>query len=266
MLARIRVLLVVTLFLFFAVPTSAATFSDNFDNPSFTNSNWSVLDLGQTPSPVWDFVTISGSNLGYHADTFSRSQEDSIVGTANLANSGQVYSTQNLSVQILLRLDNPGTYDGTAGGASILIASSPDESYNIGIQVDYELPAIEFDLGFTESISGTSQYLLRRDLTGQIDYNVFYSLAVEIDSQGYVDIYLDEVSTGTNLVSILNVDPTIRFSSGLVGLTSGSETTFDNFSLTGNPVPIPHEGDFDPWQRFFNKLSLMGKWFSNSKN
>jgi|GEM_PF-3452045 len=238
MFAKIRVLLVVTLFLFLAVPASA-NFSDNFDNTSFTNSNWSVFDHGYTPSPVWDFVTISGLNLGYHADTFSRSQEDSIDPTVNLANNGQLYSTQNLSVQTLFRLDNTGTYNGTAGAGGFYIASNINNGYYIGVQVDYEGPAIEFDLQFDERISGSGNNLLTVDLDGQIDYNIFYSLTVASNSQGYFAIDLDEVGTSTNLISLSNIEPMFKLSSGAVGLVSESETTFDNFSLTGNPVPIP---------------------------
>lgn len=44
----------------------AAIFTDNFDDPSYTNSNWDELS-GIGLGGVWDFVTIDGSDLGYKA-------------------------------------------------------------------------------------------------------------------------------------------------------------------------------------------------------
>jgi hypothetical protein len=54
-----------------------------------------------------------------------------------------------------------------------------------------------------------------------------------------VCIYLNDVDTGQNLATVLNVDPTVRFPAGMIGLGIDAETTINDFQITGNPVPIP---------------------------
>jgi len=226
------------LLLLIAVPASAAVFSDNFDDSTFTNANWSIMNLGADPSPVWNFVTISGSNFGYHTNTFSRSQEDTIPPTVNLANNGQIYETSNLSIQALIRIDNSGPYSGTCGVAGFYLspAGNSQNGHGIFFQVDYE-GSIEINLQFIERLSGSTNYSATIDLTGEIDYNIWYQLTVMIDALGFYNIYLDEVSSSDRLVNVENFEPSLKFSSGSVAIYSESETTFDNFVLTGNPQP-----------------------------
>lgn len=222
---------------------AAIVFEDNFDVPDQTNSQWMIFDFGYTPAPEWDFVSIPNSypgDLGYRADTFDYSQQNEIGPTASFAQNGMRYETNNLTVSTLIRIDAPdiNPYNSAVEG-SLYLADSVGNSYGFTLQVDYEGTPTELDFGFVESVMGTSQYLLRPDLTGKLDYGIFYCLAVQIDSDGYFDILLTNDETGEQLVNIFNFEPNVHFDSVLVGLGIDGKGTFNDFYLEGNPVPIP---------------------------
>lgn len=233
----------VTVLLFSGSANAATVFEDNFDDPSQTSSQWMIFDLGYIPTPVWDFVPIPASysgDLGYRADTFDYSQENDIGPTVSFALNGARFKTSNLTVSTLIRFDAPDVdpYSSAVGGG-LLLTTDFGNSYSIGMQVDYEPPAIEFDFGFQESVSGTNNYLIRNDLTGRLDYGTFYGLNVQIDSNGYFDILLTNHETGEELINIINFESNSHFDSVLVALQASGKATFNDFSLSGSPVPVP---------------------------
>ncbi len=246
-----QVLFAVIFFFSIMFSTSAAlTFEDNFDDTSWTNSQWMNYDLGQTTIPVWDFVPITTSypgDLGYRVDTLDYSQEDDVHGHVIIfAENGESYDIRGLTVSVLIKFDSPNVnpYSSAVGGG-IIFATSPGNSINISLQVDYEPPTIEMDFGLQESISGTNNYLVRTDLTGRMDYNVFYRLNVYIDSNGYFDILLTNYETGDELINIVNFEPNVHQENVLVGLSMNGKGTFNDFSLNNSIATWYYDQDGD---------------------
>ncbi len=72
-----------------------------------------------------------------------------------------------------------------------------------------------------------------------ITLNTFYSLHLSTNSQGNIDVDLYDPGDLTNPLASLWDVTHAPFASGIVGIGASDEATFNDFSLTGNAVPIP---------------------------
>ena len=237
MFAKIRVPLVVSVFLFLTVPASAATFSDNFDNADYTSANWDVL------LNTWNRVFLNGSNWGYHGiNDVSGNQ-----AAASFADNQQYFFQPNLTVNSLLRLDGYEADQENTSTGFVFISGSTSQNdyreYTVLLEIDYDDdpsdPDRELNV-WSNSItpSGTTETLVGTTAVS-ITFDTFYSLQLSTDSQGNIDVELYEASSSSYLGGLSGVSLATAYNSGMVGLVATDEATFDNFSLTGNPVPIP---------------------------
>jgi len=203
---------------------SSATFTDNFDNPSFTNSNW----MNGTAVPqTWSFVTISGSDLGYHA-----SSTDKRESAAKFADNGREYYNSNLYMETLLRIDSHADKYSTENralvGFSIYDTGSGYNGYWTGIELDYAGPT---NIALQIGLIGENDYA---QTPVNIDFDIFYKLVVQVDPDQNIAVFLYALD-GTLLGSLFSpkVLPAIG---GSVAIGAKPEATFNDFYLTGNPV------------------------------
>jgi len=236
MFAKIRVLLVVLLFLFLTVPASA-NFSDNFDSEADTSANWDVL------LNSWDHVDLGDPDFGYHGNN----NVGGNPAAASFADNQQYYSQANLTVNSLLRLDgNEADQENTSTGFVFISGSVPSSDYReytVLLEIDYDddpdYPHRELNVwsnsitpsGETSTLVGTTAVT--------ITFDTFYSLQLSTDSQGDIDVELYEASSSSYLGGLSGVSLVTPFNSGMAGLAATDEATFNNFSLTGAAVPIP---------------------------
>lgn len=88
--------------------SNAAIFSDNFDDPDFTNSHW--VDGNPVVPQTWSFTTIGGTDLGYHAsiDVPPLTTEEPAV---KVADNGREYYSSGLYIETYARIDShPDSY------------------------------------------------------------------------------------------------------------------------------------------------------------
>jgi hypothetical protein len=225
---------------FFVSVDPLTIFEDNFDDANLTISRWMPYDLGNTILPVWDFVPIPNSysnDLGYRVDTFHYSQESPGGQALNFAHNGARFELPNLIVTTKIRFDAPDVDPyKSAVTAAIMLVGENDTTFSIGMQVDYEPSAIEFDIGFVENVNGVTSYVTRNDLTGKLDYGTFYQLTVQVDSQGLFDIRLTNDETGEQLINLTNLQPNATLETVMVGLFVHGKATANDFSLSGTSL------------------------------
>jgi hypothetical protein len=198
-------------------------------------------------TPVWDFPVVQNSysgDLGYRADTHNYSQEDDIGPTISFAQNGQVYETKDLTVSTLIRFDKPkppiNPYLSAEEGGFFLPFGN--YAYNIIMEVDYEPSVIEFNLSIIEnSVGQNTNYLTTIDLTGKLDYDIFYQLGLHIDSSGLFNILLTNYDTQEILINLKDFPTTFNLDNARVGILMGGVGTFNNFVLEGNAVQTTPE-------------------------
>jgi len=216
----------------YSINQSHATFfSDSFDNPTYTNANWTVA------SPTWDFVTLSGSDIGYRG-TISVGYP----GAVSFANNSQYYYQNDLVVETYVRLETPvdASDIDTAAGLVFISGSLADldyREYSVLLSIDDDSGAPVGGLSVYNYSSDGSVDEVRGATWANIIFDTFYRLRMERDSQGDIDVYLYDNST--LLASLTGIDLLASFDSGMVGLGTDRSATFNDFSIAANPVPEP---------------------------
>lgn len=205
----------------------SAIFTDTYDDPVFTNNNW--IDLTEVPQ-TWSFLSINGLDLGYHSSTAST--EDP---AAKGADSGRAYYNANLYIETFLRIDSHANKLSVENQAEVVFSlydtGSGYNGYWTGIELDYDGPvSIALQLGLIEGS-------ILDETPVSIDFDTFYKLVVQVDQDQTMNVSLYELdSTFLGSVSSLKVLPA---NGGAIAIGGRYETTYDDFYLAGNPVPIP---------------------------
>ncbi len=226
MLPMLRMLFVIPLFLFMVIDTNADTFSDNFDDSSWTDVHWDVY------MQSWNNVTISGSDLGYQGidvAAFALSQADNSA----------LYSNANLTVRVDLRVDNVSGNQSNENGANLLFSldTGPGINYLYGarVQIDYHDVTPEFTLDL-EAI-GTGGGDLGRVTFGSLSLGTWYTLLIQTDSNETINVYLyDDYPSSPPIGSITGVSPPLPIHSGKVAIACAGQVTFNNFYVNGTKV------------------------------
>jgi uncharacterized protein (TIGR02145 family) len=205
----------------------SGTFTDTFDDPSFTSSNWTTYATGAQQN--WSHTTLNGTDLGYHA---SASGEDTIA--VKLADNGAEYDNADLLIETLFRLDShPENYtaENIAGVAFSFVTQTP--FYHVGIEQDYNrgTDTIFFSLGIDEEENYT-------EMPVDISFDTFYKLVVQMDSTTQITARLYALD-GT-LMGTLSMDNILSLQRGAVAIYGGPEVTFNNFKI--NPAPVDPSG------------------------
>jgi hypothetical protein len=209
------------LLIFPAGQVYAATFYDNFDSQDA--SGWNAV------WPDWEVIPIKGEDpsYGYHG-VYDDTYPDAEVA-ASMADNGASYATSGLIIETRVKVD-----DGYSGGIFFStngFGTETFDGYSLGVDID--------DNQISLNQIAAEGSLASAPVTGGTDYGTFYILRLEIDSNEYMNAYLYNDSHEL-LASLTDIAPTItNVHSGLVGVYADLEGTFDYYSLTGTPVPIP---------------------------
>jgi len=233
----IKVFFVLSLSLFLPIQTNAAIFTDNFDSEVYTTANWDILINS------WDHVSLGGADLGYHG----YNNVEGNPAAASFANNQQYYEQANLTVDSLMRLEGNEADQKNISAGLLFISGSVQSSdyleYTILLEIDYEddpnNPDRKLNI-WSNSItpSGTSETLVG-STSVSITFDTFYSLRVSTDAQGKISVELYEANSSSYLGGLSGVSLVTPFNSGMIGLAAIDEATFNDFSITGNAVPIP---------------------------
>jgi hypothetical protein len=224
----------------------SGTFTDTFDDPNFTNSNWMVYDTGV--QQTWSFPLIGPANSGYHVSTTSSSAPG-----AMLANNGIEYYSTDLYIEALVRIDSHSGAYASESIAGLAFSMTQGTGYVAAISLDF----YDGDNKVLFGLAALGEYKLSGlDVTPvPITFDTFYRLVVQIGSNQDIRAYLYNLD-GTLLgsVSAANV---LSIDSGAVGIFGGLEVTFDDYTLTGNPVG--HTGSLSQTQISQLYVSIFGR-------
>lgn len=194
----------------------AATFFDDFDTTAYTVNNWFIAE------PSWSFVSINGSDQGYHGSS---------TGTetaATIAQNGLSYYNAGLSIETLIKVTESALHDWDDGGVAF--------SLNPGNYGYYA----EIDPGDDMLILGdVEEYFERITVPVSLDFDTFYLLRINVDQYEVMNISVWDESGTIKLGEITDQAPILPTSSGMVGIYADGEVTFNNYTHTGTPVPLP---------------------------
>jgi hypothetical protein len=174
-----------------ATQTSAFTyealslaFYDSFDDSGFTNSNW--VDLNSVPQ-TWSFVTLNGSDLGYHSTV------NSLAATqpaAKAANNGKDFVNAGLHIETLVRIDSHADAYSTENTAGVFFSFADGSGYAAGIQLDYD-GVTTIDLFLNVIGIGESDIV---STPVSIEFDTFYKLVVQVDSDQTMHVLLYDLN------------------------------------------------------------------------
>ena len=210
----------------------AANFSDNFNSPTFTNTNWIQLS-----PPLWDFVLLQGTDYGYHNATGRISHDDTQPDGVSIAENGSAYLNAGLNITTTFRLDKSSITNWHHAGVFFgLNDSDPNNpiGYSVGLEIDQENSGNEFQLEMdalgAEIIPGQDHPV---EVDVAITWDTFYTLQVIIGEDQKMNAYLYNDSS-ILLGSIEDIAPVLPITGGKVGIKTGSEATFESFEMTGD--------------------------------
>ncbi|MDT8378536.1 MAG: DUF4214 domain-containing protein [Desulfotignum sp.] len=211
----------VVLLLLLSTVVYSDTFTDTFDDPNFTNSNWvTATDVQQS----WSFPILNGSDLGYHVSTTSKEWPGAM--TAN--NNASFYSA-GLYAEILVKIDSHSTAYSSENIAGLAFGTfNTGNGYAAGLQLDFD-ESIEIDLSIV--IIGKDS-LMRKKVS--IEFDTFYKLIFQIDSNKNMSASLYRLNG--DLLGSVFAENVLSIDSGLVGIYGRHEVTFDDFNFSGNAV------------------------------
>jgi hypothetical protein len=218
----------VVLFLSLSSVVYSDTFTDTFDDPSFTDSNWTTYATGA--QQTWSHTTISGTDSGYHASALG---EDPVA--AKLANSGAEYASADLVIETLVRLySHPENYtaENMVGVAFPFVPQNP--FYHAGIEQDYDrgTDTIFFSMG----IDGEENFT---EMPVDITFDTFYKLVVHMDSTMQITAWL--FSLDGTLMGTLSMGNILSLQRGAVAIYGGPEVSFNNFKINDSgSIPLNH--------------------------
>ena len=113
--------------------SNAAIFTDNFDDPAFTNAHWQDGTPGTLQT--WSFITLNGADLGYHSTVDDLNTTEPAV--KYLDNGG--YYNAGLYIESLVRIDShaaANTVDKNKVFFGFGASATTNESYKAGIMLD----------------------------------------------------------------------------------------------------------------------------------
>jgi hypothetical protein len=226
MTAKQKFFILALAFLFIAV-TADAAFVDDFDNPTFTGANWSVV------LPTWDFTTLDGPDKGYHGDN----NVEGNPGALSFANNQQYYDQANLTVETQLRVDSIGNLNAAVG--LIFISGDIFQNDHSEYTVLIDLDILELNAWNWSTDSPTGTYKLGGVMINELTLDAWYNLTVFTDSEGDISVSLYDANTQALLGSLGGMNLITPIDSVMIGAVAVDGGTFNNFSIAGSEVPIP---------------------------
>ena len=212
----------------------AALFTDNFDSSAFTNSHW--VDGDSWPPQTWSFVSLDGSDLGYQGtvDTYDTGDPAGLV-----ANNWQEYYNTNLYIETLVRIDSHDEAYSKSNKAIISFSASEETQYLATLELDYsngKTPIMDLYLCI-HSDGPSDQEEILASTTVSIDFDTFYKMVIQVDSDQTMGLSLYDLDGA--LLGNVSSQKVLTADYGAVAIGGKYKTTFNDFYLSGSPVPIP---------------------------
>jgi hypothetical protein len=214
----------------------AIVFTDSFDDPAFTNTNWQN-GTPETPQ-TWSFVPLNSTDLGYQAtvDTYTTTEP------AVKFHETSTYYNAGVNIELLVRIDSHIQADSTTNKAVISFGSIAGEGYSAGIQLDNS-PNPTYNLSnhlYLKSGAGSGmEGTIYAQLPIPIIFDTFYKLAVQVDLDESINLSLYELDN-TLLGSIESPNMITSNIGDYVAFYGRYATTFNDFYFSGTSVvPTP---------------------------
>lgn len=212
---KILLSVLILLFSFFIIGQgagSAQTFVDDFNSQAYFDNNWNVL------FPTWTITSGTANGLG---------------GTASAAN-GQSFYNAGLIVESVFKVDQDM--------AQIFFSAYYDndledwDGYGVDIDDRYPFWGIPtFSVQTWALHDGTHEYAWVQ-LPG-LDLSQFYTVRVIVNET--INAYLLNEDGTIEIARLEGVPLKLSATSGMVGMSTDIEATYESFYMEGNPVPIP---------------------------
>ena len=154
----------------------ATTFSDDFDDPDFTNSHW--LDGNPLAPQTWSSVILNGSDLGYHSTVDSLGTLEPAV---KVADNGKEYNNAGLYIETLVRIDSHADINSTQDEKVFVGSGTEKGSYLATVQLEVDGELLTGKLYIELHFDDQPRQILDVVLI-PINFDTFYKLVVQIDS------------------------------------------------------------------------------------
>ncbi|MBW1800759.1 MAG: PEP-CTERM sorting domain-containing protein [Deltaproteobacteria bacterium] len=209
---------------------NAGTIEDDFDAQD--SSAWHEV-LG-----TWVFQEISDPNYGYHGYGSGAADEPA----ASVVDNAQPYYNANLLVEARLNVteryleeDLDGEHWNSAG-FSFSLNHFGTVDFN-GYTVDVDINNDSLSIGKVNE-EGPNEWVSTTGLG--LEFDVWYTLRLSVNPDENMNAYLYEADGTTLVGQVIDIEPfPLPYNYGLVAIFADGDALFDDFSLTGTPVPAP---------------------------
>lgn len=213
----------------------ATTFSDDFDDPDFTNSHW--LDGTSSVPQTWSSVILNGSDLGYHSTVDSLSTDDPAV---KIADNGKEYNNAGLYIETFVRIDSHAAAYSTVNKVFIAFSGTEENAYIAGIQLDFD-GETRIDLYLNVHGDGAGQESIHlADSPVSIDFDTFYKLVVRIDSDQAMYVFLYDLNN--SLLGSVSSPKVLTLDKGMVAIGGRYASTYNDFYLSSGESDADNDG------------------------
>jgi hypothetical protein len=210
----------------------ATTFSDDFDDPDFTNSHW--LDGTSSVPQTWSSVILNGSDLGYHSTVDSLSTDDPAV---KIADNGKEYNNAGLYIEAFVRIDSHAAAYSTVNKVNMGFLDTEENAYMAGgIQLDFD-GETRIDLYLSLHGDGAGQEGIYLAAPVSIDFDTFYKLVVRIDSDQAMYDFLYDLNN--SLLGSVSSPKVLTFDKGMVAIGGRYASTYNDFYLSSPSKAMP---------------------------
>lgn len=212
----------------------ATTFSDDFDDPDFTNSHW--LDGNPLAPQTWSSVILNGSDLGYHSTVDSLGTLEPAV---KVADNGKEYNNAGLYIETLVRIDSHADINSTQDEKVFVGSGTEKGSYLATVQLEVDGELLTGKLYIELHFDDQPRQILDVVLI-PINFDTFYKLVVQIDSDQTMNVFLYDLSnTLLGSVSSPKMLPTDK---GVVVIGGRYSSTYNNFYLSSGESDDDNDG------------------------
>ncbi len=200
---------VLLLFLAIFIPVNSEAFFDNFNDSTYTTDNWAA-------GPGWNNVKKSGDDYVYQG--IYNSGVDPNPGAGSFAERGKVYEWSDITIDVLVRIDDT---DGDADTAGLLFLD--DESITHDCIIGLEANSKRF------SVWNNGAEIDKTSLNISVGH--WYRLRVLIDSDGLMDVFLYDANDNSKLAEMNDLSLLFPFESVQIAVTASLSASYDNFTL-----------------------------------
>jgi hypothetical protein len=212
----------------------ATTFSDDFDDPDFTNSHW--LDGNPLAPQTWSSVILNGSDIGYHSTVDSLGTLEPAV---KVADNGKEYNNAGLYIETLVRIDSHADVNSTQDEKVFVSSGTETGSYLATVQLEVDGGLLTGKLYIELHFDVQPRQILDVALV-PINFDTFYKLVVQIDSDQTMNVFLYDLSN--TLLGSVSSPKMLPTNKGVVAIGGRYASTYNNFYLSSGESDVDNDG------------------------